>query len=199
MHSQCICPRCGTAFYTGGPPDYYRKRYCSDACRYARRDVSERFWSKVDKNGPIPSHQPTLGACWVWGAGKQKSGYGHFHPSKHQDALAHRFAYELARGPIPSDTEVCHACDNPPCVNPSHLFLGTRSDNARDMHTKGRATQTPLRGEQNGASKLTEGIVQQIRAIVQQGEKHRVVAERFGVSRALVSFIATKRVWKHVP
>src|SRR4051794_32506507 len=99
-------------------------------------EVLGRFWSKVSKRGHPKG-------CWEWTAGVFKSGgYGQFNmrvAGKRQPYRAHRISYELAHGPIPSDLCVLHECDNRVCVNPAHLFLGTRGDNCDDMHAKGRA------------------------------------------------------------
>jgi hypothetical protein len=88
-----------------------------------------RFWSKVDKSGE----------CWVWTAKALcENGYGRFYVGK-KPLRAHRYSWELANGPITDGLFVCHRCDNPPCVNPAHLFLGTHQDNMQDMVAKGRS------------------------------------------------------------
>ena len=89
-----------------------------------------RFWSKVDKQGPI---HPVCGQCWIWIAGKYSTGYG-----QHGNYRAHRYSWNLYYGEIPVGVFVLHRCDNPACVNPKHLFLGTHQDNMDDMNAKGR-------------------------------------------------------------
>jgi hypothetical protein len=100
--------------------------------------TEERFWAKVDRSGGPD-------ACWLWTAGtfRLRNGYGKFgaDPAASRTVYAHRFAYELSHGPIPPGLLVCHHCDNPPCCNPAHLFLGTIADNMRDMSDKGRAAR----------------------------------------------------------
>lgn len=104
---------------------------------YSPRPIAERFWEKVDR--------AEGDACWEWQAGRFSNGYGQFMRVKHQMALAHRMAYELTNGPIPEGLLVLHRCDNRPCVRPDHLWLGTHSENMRDMHAKGRCGRRPGR------------------------------------------------------
>ena len=87
----------------------------------------DRFWDKVDKTGE----------CWIWTASKNKKGYGRFGFGSRAQ-LAHRVSWLLSNGEIPDGMLACHTCDNPPCVNPSHLWLGTQKDNVVDMSSKGR-------------------------------------------------------------
>lgn len=109
----------------------------------------ERFWEKVNKDGPIMSNMTTQ--CWVWTAMTNQDGYGGFSFSG-KTGGAHRFSYQLHNGPIPEGMEVCHSCHNPPCIRPDHLWLGTRLDNMRDLAISGRRkgfrrkVRKPLKG-----------------------------------------------------
>lgn len=90
--------------------------------------LGDRFWSKVDRSGD----------CWTWTASRTRHGYGRIGLGHDRVETAHRVSWMLANGPIPEGVFVCHRCDNPPCVRPDHLFLGTALDNIRDMIAKGR-------------------------------------------------------------
>jgi len=92
----------------------------------------ERFWSKVDKNGPVPAYRPDLGQCWVWTAGTSK-GYGKFWDGRRSQA--HRFSYEMHRGAIPDGLDLDHLCRVRNCVNPDHLEPVTRAENIRRGET----------------------------------------------------------------
>lgn len=146
----------------------------------------DRFWNKIDKSTD----------CWNWQAGKDRWGYGRFRLGA-RSLGAHRIAYQLTYGTIPDGMCVCHRCDNPACCNPSHLFLGTDGDNARDRNAKGRAAN--VHGEQHGRSKFTVEDVKRIRAMYQTGQcSFRGLAKLFNVSRATITDLITHKTWKSV-
>jgi len=131
--------------------------------------------------------------CMEWTGSRNSYGYGRFR-WKRGAFMAHRVAYELATGaPIPIGKVVCHRCDNPPCCNPDHLFLGTPKDNSQDMARKGRST----RGARNPQAKLTDEIVVRIRADLASGETGRNVAKKHNVTPALISKIKRGHIWAH--
>lgn len=180
------------------------------------RPIEVRFWEKVDKNGPIPAHRPELGPCWLWTAFRAKSGYGDYTPGRAGRDRAHRWAWRLTYGPIPDDKpHVLHRCDNPPCCNPSHLFVGTHADNMADMKQKGRWTprefprgdahhlrREPWRaakGEQQGNAKLTDDKVREIRRLYAGGGwTHETLGKRYGVTRVLIGCVVRRQIWKHI-
>lgn len=161
-----------------------------------------RFWSYVDKNGPVA--RPGLTNCWLWTRGRYKNGYGQFRPGSSRVVAqrgAHRFAWILEHGPIPDGLCVLHECDVRHCVR--HLFLGTRQDNTADMVKKDRQARGARLPDQCGAANaravLTETDVLEIRARhakggVSQGE----LAATFGVSRTLVNHIVLRGIWTHI-
>ena len=171
-------------------------------CEYVSRIISpeKRFWSKVNKNGPVI--RPELGPCWVWTANRLPSGYGRFWPNASEGKIgAHRFSFLLAFGVDPGDLDVCHRCDNPPCVRPDHLFLGTATDNGADMVAKGRhaaAThpESMVRGERQGHAKLTTTQVLEIKERLAMGETCDEIAADYSVSRSAISLIKIGRNWK---
>lgn len=112
---------------------------------------------------------------------------------------AHRFSYELHNGPIPEGMFVCHSCDNPPCVNPAHLWIGTHLDNMRDCAEKDRTgSYEHYKGEAHGWHKLTNDDIREIRKLRASGVKEREVAKRFGVCRNTIGNIISGRSWSHV-
>lgn len=188
------CEICGTHKRENRRPGE-RPRFCGQRCRgIARRreSVADRFWSGVDRSsGPD--------ACWPWKRGRKRHGYGSFAVSKTRIVIAHRFAWELTNGD-PGELLVCHRCDNPPCCNPAHLFLGTSKDNVQDAIVKGRPGFVPpvRHGEKNHATKLSADSVREIRARAAAGQRHREIGERFGVSDVTVSSIVRRKTWAHV-
>lgn len=139
--------------------------------------VAERFWPKVDRRGEDE--------CWPWTAALDAHGYGALNNWAERRVLkAHRISYELANGPIPDGLFVCHRCDNPPCVNPGHLFLGTRDDNSADMVAKGRSGSRPNR--------TPEHVRDRIRAAWAAGQNFKDIGRAVGVSGTTVKKILTQ-------
>ena len=155
---------------------------------------AERFWSKVDKDGPVPEHAPELGKCWIWTAYRDPFGYGELgRRNPRRNEQSHRVAWEFANGPAGALC-VLHKCDRPSCVRADHLFLGTRTENMADKVRKGRQR----RGSRQPGAILNERTAAEVKALLASGAKERAVAERFGVTRSAICAIAQGRTWKHV-
>jgi hypothetical protein len=135
----------------------------------------------------------TATGCQEWQGARDRRGYGTMRRGK-RDRKAHRFAYERAFGPIPPGMVVCHRCDNPPCCNPEHLFLGTNAQNTADCVSKGRQA----RGAKNANAKVTDHIVRQIRRLCSEGMTQDAVAAMFGIAQTTVSKIVIHKSWAHV-
>lgn len=121
-----------------------RKKLSSLASRVRWTKTSEqRFWDKVNKAGPIPTHCPELGPCWIW-TGSTRNHYAQISING-RPVRAHRWIYEQTYGDLTGGLDCCHKCDNPICVRLSHLFAGTAKDNAADMVKKGRGNNPQLR------------------------------------------------------
>jgi hypothetical protein len=152
------------------------------------------FWAKLDRSGGRR-------ACWPWRGQRSQSGYGRTKwPYRDaRETAAHRVAYELVHGPIPAGMLVCHRCDNPPCCNPFHLFLGTHLDNTVDMLRKGRAGRGSKRGSGHWNAKLTEADVLAIRQrLAAGGEKQQTIAADYGVCPPTICSIKRGLTWRHV-
>ena len=146
------------------------------------------FWEKVDRSGGNDS-------CWLWTDHVNGCGYGKLSING-KSHLAHRIAYELIYGPIPTGLCVCHRCDVRNCCNPSHLFLGTQADNMHDKAIKGRAAHNHLIGERNPGAVFTERQVREIRARWDAGEKSRhALANEYGVSVGAIMGVVNRKSW----
>lgn len=131
--------------------------------------------------------------CWNWGAAKNRLGYGKFADGKGGWVLAHRAMWMNVNGAVTDGKEVCHKCDNPSCVNPDHLFVGTHQENMSDCKSKGRAVGH--RGSKNGMAKLSlEDVVE----IKNSSLASRILADKYGVSYSLIRHIKTGKKWAHV-
>jgi hypothetical protein len=143
---------------------------------HGKINLSERFWKKVDKGRE--------GECWMWKAATFKeSGYGQI-DVEGKKRRANRVAWELTNGPIPEGMLVRHTCDNPGCVNPRHLLLGTPADNVKDMVSRGRMV-----------SKLTSDDAVVIRAKYRQGLTYKDLAKEFGVHAGTIGKVVREESW----
>lgn len=169
---------------------------------YARRPdlratLADRFWLKVDVREP--------NECWEWQAGrghygKAKLNYGAFAFFRGLSTTAHRAAYLITHGEVPDGIFVCHDCDNPPCCNPNHLFLGTGKDNAADRDQKGRYVLGDRpKGTRNHNAKLDDSLVAEARLRVAGGESLKPIAKEYGVSSEALAQAVKGHTWTHVP
>ena len=199
------CPHCqeikeiSTGFYTAQSwcKVCMRKNWREWAVKNGKvaRTESERFWAKVDRKA--------TDECWEWRGSHNKSGYGKFW-SESKLRSAHRVVWELTQGLIPDGLCVCHKCDNPSCVNPIHLFLGTQADNNRDRDRKGRTAHGKehglyARGKNNPCAKLEPSQVRAIRLVYAAGGATQAdLAQEYGVSCSQIWRIVNRKRWCHL-
>lgn len=147
-----------------------------------------RFWAAVEKHD----------GCWRWTGVITHNGYGRLFIRRTKGKApyipAHRFCWELHYGSVPVGQQVCHRCDNPGCVNPAHLFLGSHKDNMADRNTKARQAK----GEGHGLAKLDELKVQWIRSQHRNGRGHKSIARDLGVNKTTVARVLNGETWRHV-
>jgi hypothetical protein len=153
--------------------------------------ATDRFWRYVNKTD----------GCWLWtGGSRSKKGYGQIggggKGAKH--ILAHRLSYEIHKGQIPEGMVVMHSCDNPSCVNPDHLSVGTQSQNILEAFAKGRKVCRPPHkfGESHGASKIKELDAIEI---LKSTEATKIIAAKYGVSKSAIERLRNGKSWKHLP
>lgn len=166
-----------------------------------KESIEKRFWRHVEKRE---------GGCWEWTGNKNALGYGYLFDKvngKTKSRRAHRISWEIHNGHAAGDLFVCHKCDNPKCVNPAHLFLGTCAENTRDAVMKGRFPSTErkrqlalacvARGEGHCCAVLNEQAVREIRSYIGK-LTYREMARSYGVSTGTVCDVVQKRTWRHV-
>lgn len=171
------------------PPAWHHKRRRLAMRTNLTPSEMQRFWLKVDQRGGP-------GACHPWTAARDR-GYGKFTIRGKGQFRAHRLAYELTIGPIPEGLNVLHHCDNPPCCNPAHLFLGTQQDNVNDMYAKGRGNCST--GERSWRAKLTANDVREIRRRFKLRDPKnglKPLAREFHVDHTTIRAIVKRRSWK---
>lgn len=159
--------------------------------QYTSKDA-DRFWSNAGITAISSS-------CWIWQLSKNPQGYGQFTIGGHKSMciLAHRASYQLTYGEIPDGVFVCHHCDNPSCVNPAHLFLGTHQENMHDMTQKGRSASNA--GEKAGRHKVTESQVLYIRERFSKGGiSKNALGRQLGITGTNVAHIIDRKTWKHI-
>lgn len=179
-----ICEECAETFLV--EPRSVRRgggRFCTKDCYRVWSNPLNRFWSKVICD--------VATGCWLWTA-SLRGGYGQFYDGTRL-TKAVRFCWELFNPPIPKGLRICHNCpagDNPQCVRPDHMFLGTARDNSRDMANKGRAA-TPR-------AKIPPADVLAIRAAHATGIRQNALAQQYGVAKATINRIVHGKAWRHV-
>lgn len=140
------------------------------------------------------------GDCLVWFGNKDSNGYGRLRHAGCAHYPAHRLMYELRKGVIPDGLNIRHTCDNPPCINPDHLIVGTQKQNVADMFERGRANRAS--GDAHGRSKLTQAMVNEARARYTPGKRGagiRVLAREYGVVFSTMRDALNGAHWKHIP
>ena len=190
MIEQIITPTCG---FCGATLPTGKKVYCNRTCyngaRGSSQPMGERFSMRIQWTS----------TCWLW-TGQKVEGYGVFRlypPHRMLRIKAHRLSWIIHNGPIPEGLCVLHRCDNPPCVNPDHLFLGTDADNMRDRFEKGRYYMN-VRGDDHPRSKMTAEKVIEMRLRYANGETIKDLSLAFVMSWVQTRDILKRRAWKHV-
>jgi hypothetical protein len=161
----------------------------------------EGYWENVDKNGPIPKNRPELGPCWIWTGATNKKGYGVYRLNGSLQYV-HRIALSLKVGQLPSSKQSCHKCDNPPCANWDHLYVGTNTTNQRDAYRRrrriGKGTPPVAKGEAHWKHKLTAEKVKTIRELAASGVPQLQIASAMSVNQSTIQRILAGKAWTSV-
>lgn len=171
-----LCQHCGSEIVRNGR-NVNAAKFCTPDCT---------FWHFTTKSE----------GCWEWSGPKSRFGHGVISLGCSKIVYAHRYSWEMRNGVIIGGLFACHKCDNPSCVNPDHLFLGTAADNNADRDAKGR--HKPLRGEQNGSAIITEVAVAEIRRLASTGVRLNRIDKMFSLSVGYSAKIVRGVVWRHV-
>jgi hypothetical protein len=189
-HARFTCAHCNAEFDGRIRTDRSdHRRFCSRQCSFAfHQPTPEKFWANVSVRSDDE--------CWPWIGTTFYEGYGRtVYDGRVQGT--HRIAWKLTNGPIPNGALVCHKCDNPPCCNPKHLFLGDDNANAQDKTIKGR-NGVP-KGTAHGMAQLTDEIVRAIRRLhATKKYTQRRIALMFNTTQANVALIVAHKTWRHV-
>jgi hypothetical protein len=185
----CKVPECGLKVVAHGLCNKHeirlRKTGTTDDGPRARASIENRFWKKVHKTD----------CCWTWIGTRKPNQYGAIQSGGvgSKTLLAHRVSYEIHKGKIPVGMVVMHSCDNPSCVNPEHLSLGTFKENTADMIAKGRKVSVPIHGEKNGKSRLNLTQVEYIKGC---DKTNAALARELNVSVNCIRSVRIGRTWK---
>ncbi len=200
--NKAICQRCKVELSYN--PWESSGQYCSKSCLRPKRTPKPRFtWSRATQEEKIKRITDSFNnnviknetGCWDWSGGFYPNGYIKMGCAPNGTRpLGHRISWLIHNGDIPNDKIVCHSCDNRACTRPDHLFLGTQSDNIRDMHKKRRG----LLGDTHTNSKLNSIQVLKIKELLNNNHTHRKIAEMFNVCRPTITNIKNGKVWAHL-